>query len=115
MEKRDYSRVWLEREKEEKKKRARAIRKAKKVAQALKKKYGVEEVYLFGSLVWRPDFLWAGSDIDLLVKGLEDEEYFEILADISNLSHPFRVDLIPYQNAWPSVKKRVLKEGVRLD
>jgi hypothetical protein len=43
MEKRDYSRVWLEREKEEKKKRARAIRKAKKVAQALKKKYGVEE------------------------------------------------------------------------
>lgn len=63
---------------------------------------------------WRPDFLWTGTDIDLIVKGLEDERYFEILADISRISHPFHVDLIPFEKAWPSMKKRALKEGLRL-
>jgi transposase len=48
------------------------------------------------------------------VKGLEDERYFEILADISRISHPFHVDLIPFEKAWPSMKKRALKEGLRL-
>jgi len=115
MEKKKYSRVWRERESEEKRRRLRAIRKARRVAKALKRKYGAKEVYLFGSLVWRPDFLWPGTDIDLLVKGLEDEKYFEILADISTLSYPFKVDLIPYEKAWPSIKSRARLEGVRLE
>jgi hypothetical protein len=50
----------------------------------------------------------------LIVRGLEDERYFEILADISAISYPFHVDLIPFEKAWPSIKKRALKEGLRL-
>jgi len=56
MEKRDYSRVWLEREKRRRKK-GPGNPEAKKVAQPEKKVWG-RRVYLFGSLVWRPDFLW---------------------------------------------------------
>lgn len=58
--------------------------------------------------------MWKGTDIDLTVRGLEDERSFEILADISVISHPFHIDLIPYEKAWASIKKRALKEGLRL-
>ena len=110
----EYSSVWKERQKEEKRRRELALKKAKAVAKTLKEKYQAEEVILFGSLIWRPDFLWIGTDIDLIVRGLEDERYFEILVDISAISYPFHVDLIPFEKAWPSVKKRALKEGLRL-
>jgi len=52
-----YFSIWKEREKDEKRRRDLAIEKAKMVAKTLKKKYKAEEVILFGSLVWRLDFL----------------------------------------------------------
>jgi len=110
----EYFSVWEKRQKEEKRRRQFAIKKAKAVAKILKEKYQAKEVILFGSLIWRPDFLWIGTDIDLIVRGLQDERYFEILADISVISPPFHVDLIPFEKAWPSIKKRALKEGLRL-
>lgn len=115
MKAKEHSSVWIEREAAEKKRRALAIKKAKSIAKILKKKYRAEEIYLFGSLVWRPDFSWWGTDIDLMVKGLEGERYFEILADITSRTHPFHQDLIPYEKARPSVRKRALEEGVRLE
>ena len=92
-----------------------AIQKAKVVAKTLKNRYKAKEVILFGSLIWRPNFLWRGTDIDLLVKGLDDKRYFEVLADISSTSYPFHIDLIPFEKAWPSIKKRALREGLRLE
>jgi predicted nucleotidyltransferase len=111
----EYHSIWEARKAEEKRKRDSAIEKAKVVAKALKERYDVKEVILFGSLIWRPDFFWKGTDIDLLVKGLKDERYFKALADISAISHPFNIDLIPFEKAWPSVKERALKEGLRLE
>jgi len=111
----EYHSLWEKREAEENRKRALAIEKAREMAKILKGKYKVKEVILFGSLVWRPDFLWEGTDIDLLVKGLKDKRYFEVLGDISTTSHPFHIDLIPFEKAWPSIKKRALEEGLRLE
>jgi hypothetical protein len=48
------------------KKKKSGRKKGKVVAKVLKEKYRAEEVILFGSLIWRPDFLWAGTDIDPL-------------------------------------------------
>lgn len=110
----EYFSIWEERKAEEEKKRDFAIEKAKIVAKTLKEKYKVKETILFGSLIWRPDFIWERTDIDLLVRGLKDDRYFEALADIYEISHPFHVDLIPFEKAWPSVKKRAVREGVRL-
>jgi len=111
----EYRSIWKEREAKEKRKRDLAIEKARMVAKTLKEKYNVKEVILFGSLIWRPDFLWRGTDIDLLVEGLRDEKYFEALGDISAISYPFHIDLIPFEKAWPSMKERALKEGLKLE
>ncbi len=111
----EYRSIWEERKAEEERKRALALEKARAVAKTLKEKYNVKETILFGSLLWRPDFLWRGTDIDLLVKGLKSKEYFEALADISSISLPFHVDLIPFEKAWPFIKERALKEGLRLE
>lgn len=92
-----------------------AIEKARHVAKVLKNKYHVKESILFGSLLWRPDFLWGGTDIDLMVKGLNNKKYFEILAEVSALAHPFQIDLIPFEKAESPIKKRALKEGLRLE
>jgi len=58
--------------------------------------------------------MWERTDIDLLVRDLRSEKYFEALAEISSISHPFHVDLIPFEKAWPSVKERALEKGLRL-
>ena len=111
----EYHSTWEERKIEERRRRELAIAKAKAVAEILKEKFNAKEVILFGSLIWRPDFLWKGTDIDLLVKGLRSKKYFEALADISEISYPFHVDLIPIEKAWPLIKERALREGLRLE
>jgi predicted nucleotidyltransferase len=111
----EYRSLWEERKAEEERRRGWALEKAKAVAKTLKEKYNVKETILFGSLLWRQDFLWRGTDIDLLVKELKSEKYFEALADISLISLPFHVDLIPFEKAWPSIKERALKGGLRLE
>jgi len=115
MKSKEYRSVWRQREIEENRKRDFAIEKAKSIAMVLKEKYHAREVILFGSLIWRPDFLWQGTDIDLMVKGLKSEKYFETLADVSTLAHPFHLDLIPFEKAELSIKRRVIKEGLRLE
>lgn len=115
MKKHEYVSIWEKRRAEEKAQRNLAIKKAKKVAKILKAKYGAKEVILFGSLIWRPEFIWRGTDIDLLVKGLQNKRYFEILADISSISNPFSVDLIPMEKARTAVRRRVIKDGWRLE
>jgi len=87
----EYRSLWEAREEEEKRKRVLAIEKAREVAKILKRKYKVKEVILFGSLVWRTDFLWRGTDIDLLVKGLEEwhsELLHQMTLDIKGLRPP---------------------------
>jgi hypothetical protein len=55
------------------------------------------------------------TDIDLMVKGLRDKNYFETLADVAIIAHPFHVDLIPFENAERSIKKCIFREGCRLE
>ena len=111
----EYDSLWRAREKDQKRKGNSAIKKARSITKFLKEKYQAKEVFLFGSLIWRPDFIWTGTDIDLMVKGLKCERYFEILADVLTIAHPFHIDLIPFEKAEPSIKKRVLKEGLRIE
>jgi predicted nucleotidyltransferase len=111
----EYRSIWEERKAEEERKRDVAIEKAKSIAKILRRKYHAKEVFLFGSLIWRPDFLWAGTDIDLMAKGLKGDRYFEILADVSTTAHPFHIDLIPFEKAEASIKERVLREGIKLE
>lgn len=111
----EYRSVWEKREEDKRRTRRSAIEKAKHVAKVLKEKYHVKESILFGSLISRPDFLWSETDIDLMVRGLNNKNYLKILAEISAIAHPFRIDLIPFEKAEAPIKRRALKEGVRLE
>lgn len=115
MKKIEYRSVWEKRKEEEKKRIELAIEKARIIARYLKDKYHVKETILFGSLIWRPHFSWHGTDIDLMVKGLRPKKYFETLSEVYPLASPFTVDLIPFEKANPLIKRRALKEGLRLE
>ncbi len=115
MKKIEYCSAWKERRKEEKRRRILAIERAKQIAKVLKDKYYVRETILFGSLISRSNFLSPRTDIDLMVKGLDGKKYFEVLADVSRLAYPFQIDLIPFEKAESLIKKRALREGLRLE
>lgn len=52
------------------------------------------------------------SDIDLVVEGLPPELYIRALVDASDIVQwKVEVNLIPFESAFESLKRRVLKEG----
>jgi predicted nucleotidyltransferase len=87
---------------------------AEKIAEFLKKEYGLEEIYLIGSIVSdRP--LSALSDIDLVVKGIPDADYFPVLSHIYDLLPvDVTLDLITFETATPSIIDKIKSEGIRL-
>lgn len=88
-----------------------AWEKAKAVAGLLKNNYGVQEVLLYGSLAWG-DF-HQGSDIDLLISGLQDS-YWRMYLEAEALARPFPVSIVCIEDATPSLREVALKKGVSL-
>ena len=87
---------------------------ADRCAQILCENYGVKTVYLFGSLT-NPALFHERSDIDVVVEGLPDSLYFKALAELwRQLPRGLELDLIPFEDADPELRKRVLEEGVIL-
>ena len=115
---RDYAAGWSRRldvAKESRNKRVReAAAAAQRCAQLLYDNYGVSKVYLFGSLS-KPETFHDGSDIDLAVAGLPPRLYFKALADLwRQLPPSMKLDLVPFEDADPELRKRLLKEAVTL-
>jgi predicted nucleotidyltransferase len=82
----------------------------KKIAQMLKEKYKVKRIFFIGSLV-KGD-VHERSDIDIVVEGLPPEVYIKALVDASNIvGWRVEVNLIPFEDAFESLKEKTLKEG----
>ncbi|MDZ7261207.1 MAG: nucleotidyltransferase domain-containing protein [candidate division KSB1 bacterium] len=80
-------------------------------AQFLGTQYGVQRVFLIGSLA-REGFAHARSDIDLVVEGLASNQYFSALSAVwKKLPPGVELDLIPLEDAYESLKERVFQEG----
>lgn len=91
-----------------------ALAAADRCAQILYENYGVAKVYLFGSLN-DPEAFHDRSDIDLVVEGLPASLYFKALAELWRQLPPgIELDLIPFEDANPELRERVLEEGVTL-
>lgn len=84
---------------------------AGRVAAHLYARYGARRVLLFGSVAGGP--LHAHSDIDLFVEGLSGD-YWRAVAEAQKLAAPFPVNLICGEDAVPSLRDRVRREGQRL-
>jgi predicted nucleotidyltransferase len=81
------------------------------VVDLLVRRYGVTRVWLFGSLLG--DVLEESSDVDLAVEGLEPARYWDASwrCDDAMGRH---VDLVPIEDAQPTIRELVAREGVVL-
>lgn len=82
----------------------------KKIAKMLKEKYGAEKVIVFGSLLNKKRF-HKRSDIDLAVKGIDDELFYEAYGKIIGKYTDFEVDLVDIEDCKESLLKVINKEG----
>jgi len=112
----EYKRAWERRWREEEERRRQLLREARKAAQEcarlLVEEFGARRVYLFGSLLRECSF-HLHSDIDLAVEGLgPGRVYWKALTRLWKLLPPgVSLDLIPMEDAYPSLVKRIKTEG----
>ena len=91
------------------KKKAHQI--AQQCARILADFYNVRKVYLIGSTTVGHIF-HEHSDIDLIVEGLKPEIHFQALSALyAILPKGIEIDLIPWEDAYKSIKSRALEEG----
>jgi len=83
---------------------------AERCVQVLKDKYEVKRVFLIGSLV--KGVVHERSDIDLVVEGLSPDLYMKALTELWDLLPAgIELNLVPFEDAFGSLKKKTLKEG----
>jgi uncharacterized protein len=90
---------------------AKALALAHQASNILKEEFGVTRVRMFGSLL-HPEYFHALSDIDLAVWDIQ--HYFRAYAALMDLDPEFDFDLVPIEDAKPSIVKVILDEGVDL-
>jgi predicted nucleotidyltransferase len=79
----------------------------------LVQRYGVRRIWLFGSLA--EGAFREGSDIDLAVEGLPGgSALFRAGVELEEIACPFPVDLVPLEEARPSLREKVLSRGTLL-
>lgn len=84
---------------------------ARIVAAALRERFGVRRVVLFGSLA--TGRVSQAPDIDLAVSGLEPGRRCDAYAAVAPLAR-LPLDLIELERARPTVRARIESEGVEL-
>lgn len=92
--------------------RKKAREDAQRIAAYLKETYQAE-VFGIGSAFDPERPFSTRSDIDLVVKGLPEERYFHILDEVSVLT-AFRLDLIPFETARPTILEEIQLPGRKL-
>lgn len=106
-----FRRLRQKQQEERRQRKKDAFVRAEMVAEFMKEKWGVTRVYLYGSLAWG-DF-HERSDIDLFVEGFKGD-YWRMLVEVEEIAGPFPVSVVCAEDAFLSLKKRVLEEGVAL-
>ncbi len=85
-----------------------------RLADHLRKAHGARRVFLFGSLA--EGRFHRGSDIDLAAEGLAPGAVlYRAGAELDDLAAPFRVDLVPLEDAVEPLRRKVLEHGVEVD
>jgi len=94
-------------------KRTQLLKLAKQATKILKNDYYVSKVYLIGSL--SKGIVHDKSDIDIVVERLTPNVYIKALTQIYDiLPTGVELNLIPFEDAFESLKNKTIKEGVKL-
>ncbi len=111
-----YQQAWRNRQLAEtaalQEKARAAYQVATQAACLLKGELGVKRVWLFGSLA-RGTF-GVRSDIDLAVEGLDPSLLYKTVGRLQGLNPEFEIDLIPIEEARPSIRESIITEGILL-
>lgn len=102
-----YSRLTPDEQQE----RDNLLTRIKRLAEILKRDFGVKRVLLFGSLAAAPRSA-SGSDVDLAVEGLEAREYWRAWKLAEDMIGDRAVDFVDVESVSDSLKKSIERYGV---
>lgn len=91
----------------------RAMAVAQQAAHVLYTDFGVTRVVLIGSLTGSAPF-HTRSDVDLVVYGLPENDYWQAVARLLSLDPTIEIDLIEAETAPSWVASAVAREGITL-
>ena len=106
-------RVPAEESAEESLERERLLARVREAAEALKARFGVKRVVLFGSLAHAAWFV-PDSDVDLAVEGLAVTDYWRAWRMVEEIIGDRPVDLIEIETASESLRRAIERYGVEL-
>jgi predicted nucleotidyltransferase len=98
---------------EEREDRERLVALAKQAAAMLKSRFAVRRVILFGSLAHASWFM-PDSDVDLVIEGLKDEEYWKAWKLVEEIIGDRPVDFIALETVGDSLRRAIERHGVEL-
>jgi predicted nucleotidyltransferase len=95
------------------KREERAWELAREVAAALRERFGVTRVVVFGSLV-HPGYFTPWSDVDIAVWGLRPEDTFRAIGVAMDADTDIPVNLVDAGACSASLLETIERDGVRL-
>jgi len=97
----------------EQQEREQLLARVREAAAILKRQFGVKQVVLFGSLA---DTTWFApdSDVDLAIKGLSNDAYWQAWKVVEEVIGNRLVDLIEIETAKESLLKAIQRYGIEL-
>lgn len=91
----------------------RAWKVARLGADLLRKQFGVEKVWVFGSLL-HPERFHSRSDIDLAVESIDGTELYRAVSLLLDVDPEFSFDLVELIHAREHLRRAVEAEGQEL-
>lgn len=87
---------------------------ASKAEKILKEEFGVDKVFVFGSLARDDQPFTRWSDVDLAVKGLSEDQFFRASARMDYVDDRMPVEIFSLNSSEESLKKKIEQEGIEL-
>lgn len=103
--------ILKEREKKKIFLKKEAVKEALRLAGILKQRFNFDSLYIFGSIL--TDKFRVHSDIDIVIRGLESDEFFKAYGLLIKESR-YKIDLKPYEELSDDFKEMVMKRGKRI-
>lgn len=110
-----YKKTYLNRLKEQKllnkKLHSQALSDIEKIKKYLIEEVGVNEIYLFGSII--NDNFNQNSDIDLAVSGIKEEDFLKVYSKLDDFTS-FNVELIDLDERDDFFRQQIRKKGKKI-
>lgn len=93
--------------------RKQLLTRVHKAAAALKSRFAVRRVVVFGSLAHAAWFV-SDSDVDLAVEGLAPKDYWQAWKMVEEIISDRSVDLVEIEAARESLRQAIERDGIEL-